>query len=566
MAPGSPAPTPEQRRRRTATVSVIGVVIALVWSVILASHSRPPTGMPDVEAGQYLATSGHREFLSNGPQTTIIETSHLPGAIAFSDPPLIMQQVLDTISYEQASAGYWIREIWQTRSAITSRLLMLSDDAGLVLYAIDGTDRLAFDSGLVELPADAVPGASWTSQATATDADGVSTSWSRTGSIGSAAEQGCLEITTTDRYGDTETTSVTTRCPQRGIVAVDQAAAGEPPAVDTSGLRLRPHPDLMPASDPITTTILTGEVAMAVGMTTPPVAVGDGLVFANRTNGHLDFVSPGANGQWTLSTVRRPGLDMTALLDAGEMVVAATTDRALVAYDRHGRWVWQADLPDIASDLFWVDDEAAAALTLDGQLTIFAVSDGRTIRTTDMPAGSTVGPAVVQGDSGALIATASERQIAILNAEDRVTTLEVRDDVRSLAMTHQAVVVSDVTADLTAFTLAGDRLWRVGMPDSCRQLVATDELVVCRLPNAIAAIDPASGRVIWRAELSALAIYVADGQILSMGRQTTTLLSTSGDELGSWQIERTASNTWAVPMTGGLLVTSDIGEFEWWPA
>ncbi len=200
MAPGSPAPTPEQRRRRTATVSVIGVVIALVWSVILASHSRPPTGMPDVEAGQYLATSGHREFLSNGPQTTIIETSHLPGAIAFSDPPLIMQQVLDTISYEQASAGYWIREIWQTRSAITSRLLMLSDDAGLVLYAIDGTDRLAFDSGLVELPADAVPGASWTSQATATDTDGVSTSWSRTGSIGSAAEQGCLEITTTDRY------------------------------------------------------------------------------------------------------------------------------------------------------------------------------------------------------------------------------------------------------------------------------------------------------------------------------------------------------------------------------
>ncbi|WP_341728187.1 PQQ-binding-like beta-propeller repeat protein [Brooklawnia sp.] len=545
-------------------VSATGVAVALVWSIALAIAAAPSTQPPRIPAGGYLAESGHREFLTDGAQLTIVETSRLPGGVAFSDGSAVIQRVLEHSSFEEASSDYWIREIAETPLGIAARLLKL-DDRGLVSYAIDGPNQeVAFDNGIVELPSDPQPGASWTSLATATNAAGITGPWNRVGSITASQQQGCLEITITDRFRDTETVSTLTRCEQRGIVAVGDAIAGNPPRPDTSGLSLLPPPDVIPSSDPVSVSVHTGGIPMSVGMSTPPVAVGDRLVFANRTNGHLDFVVPGANGQWDVSIVRRPGRDTTRLLGIGDLVVAATTDRTLVAYDAQGRWLWQADIPDLASDLFWVGDETAAALTLDDQLTVFALADGSIVRTTQMPSGSTVRPAVVRAGSQALIATAAGRQVAILYPDGEIVTLEVRDDVRSFTMTDHGLIVSDLTADLTAFDLNGTRLWRVGMSDSCRDLVQAGESIICRLADKLTALNPASGEIDWQESLSPLTSYVAADQILSLGRQTTTLLSSDGAELASWPIERTASNTWTIPMADGLLVASGSGQFEWW--
>ena len=550
------------------TVSVIGVVVALIFSLALVLNTRPATGIPEIGAAQYLAESGHREFLSSGPTTTIVENSQLPGAVAFSDASPTIQQVLASVGVDQAADSFWVSELLDMPTGLFTRFLGM-DDTGLVLYAFGMPDsQTRFDSGLIELPADPRPGTTWTSQTTAINPDGTEEEWTRQGSIAQSSEPGCLDVSIVDQQpASGVTTSTFTRCEQRGIVAIDDQHATAPPAPDMSELSLTPHSDLLPSVDPLPVSIVADGVALSVGMTTGPVAVGDGFVYANRTNGQLVFVRPDPSGEWTIDATRRPGADVTTLLGSGEVVVAATTDRTLVAYSAAGKWLWQSEISDLASDLVRVSDRSAAALTLDGKLVVVDLTDGAVVREAEMPSGSLVAPAVgADTGAGPVVITAAERKLVILNADDTTTPIEVRDEVSSMALADGVIVVSDVSADLSGFDLKGNRLWRAGLAASCRQLLLSGQTVYCRLPDTVAAIDALSGRILWQADYTALMIYFAADRLLVLGRQTTTMLASDGQQLASWPIERTAPNTWAVSMKSGLLTVSDTGQFEWWQA
>lgn len=539
------------------------MLIALIISVFMVSATRPQTAMPAVPAAQYLGASGHREFLSSpSGEQLLVETSLLPGAVAFSDAPAGYQYVLDQLgdtSYEL----YWANEISEGPTGLTSTLLSLSD-AGLTKHAIDYGDgeSAALIPGLVELPFAAEAGQSWTSVSKMISTNNTGEQeWTRTGRLETSELPGCLDVYLSDLLPSGRHDTVYTRCPGRGIVRVDDQLATTQFVRDTADLDLTPPGPKAPRTNPVTATFQTGQVPMSVGLTTAPAALGSGLVFANRTNGQLDFTTLTPDAKWDLDWRRRPGDQTLTVLGAGQLVIAATTQATLVAYDDRGRWRWQSTTTDLVSQLVRIDADHFAALSLDGQLSVRRLSDGTEVWQAKVPAG---GRPAAQPLPGGTLAVAAGSAITLANP-DATHTTELPAEIGALVELDGHVLVADGEANLSALSANGTLLWATSTPDTCNQLASLGRLVICATDDEIVAISPDTRKVSWRQSLTGLTMLSLGDRLLAGGRQASWLLSADGAIEQRWAATRRSNALWIMPTLAGIVLIGSDGETEWWP-
>lgn len=567
--PQAAAPTHHRLAGRGRTpgriVAVAGLVIALVVSIVLTAETRPPTAMPAVAAGDYLGPSGHREFLQSpdGSQR-LIETSHLPGLVGFLDAPTAFQNVLGIFGSETSGSTYWVTETMEDGADFVQELYSVAGD-GLMLHAYQRNDEeFLIEPGLVELPFDATPGESWTSIATVIAADGTQTEVRRTGRVSGSAQPGCLDIQLDDAYPDQSDSTVITRCPGRGLVAVDEWSAVGPFDRDAAGLDLRPPVAVAPTGNPTTLPLFAGETAISVGQTTAPVALGDGILLANRATGQLNFAAPGPDGTWPLQWRRRAGDAVVTMLGAGELAVVATNERRLVAYDQAGRWRWQAETEDLVAHLIRLDELRFVAVDLAGRLSVRSLADGTELWSAQVVAGARQAPVVVPTPTGPGVAVVGGRRLSLVSAEGHVQNVSLRSDAETLAVVGPSVLVSDADAGLSAFNWDATPLRRGGTPDLCRDLAALGELLVCATSTELIAVSHAGERVQWRQPISALGIEVVGDQLMATGRQTTWLVDAVGTIVGDWPVERSSPTHWVVALRSGLLVMGSDSDSDWW--
>ncbi len=556
-----------QRHRAATVVGMVGLLTMLVWSVAMTAGARPPTAMPDVAAAHYLGPSGHREFLADpAGGRLVIETSHLPGAVAFLDAPASFQTVLSELGFDAALERYWVVETNQASDGIVQTLLSVGDE-GLTVHAVEAPGgSLVVQPGLVELPPAAEPGSTWTSTGITGSSD-APVEVIRTGSAAASTQPGCLDILLTDTFPGQESTTRLTRCPGRGVVAQDDHSTTGPHAPQVAGLSLDvPAIGQVSGGDPTPMVVTTGGVPMSIGLTIAPVALGDGVLFANRPNGNLNFASPADDGNWAVQWRRRPGADVMALLGAGELAVAATTDRALVGYDAEGRWQWQSETADLIADLTRFDDRHFAVIGLDGSLSIRSLLDGSEVWTADVAAGANLAPQVVSTPGGPGLAVAAGRNLSLVSPRGTVTTHELLGSVAGLTVVGQQVVLADNDTNLIGFDLSGKRLWQAGTPDICRSLATIDEVVVCAGSTRVYGFSVPQQRLVWEQPVSVLGMArTADG-LLVTGRQTTWLLDAEGGVGAQWPLDRNSPDHWVVGLRHGVLVIGTSGDTNWWAA
>lgn len=547
---------------------MVGLLTMLVWSVSMTAGARPPTAMPDVAAAAYLGPSGHREFLADhAGSRLVIETSHLPGAVALLDAPASFGAVVSEFGFDAALERYWLVETSETPDGIAQTLLSLGDE-GLTVHAVEApSGSLTVQPGLVELPPAAEPGSSWTSTGIIGSPSDAPVEVIRTGSAAASAQPGCLDVLLTDTFLDQASTTRLTRCPGRGVVAQDDHATTGPHAPQVAGLSLdAPAIGQVSAGDPAPMVVTTGGVPMSVGISIAPVALGDGVLFANRVNGHLNFASPTGDGDWAVQWRRRPGSDVMALLGAGELVVAATTDRRLVAYDAQGRWQWQSETADLIADLTRLDEQHLAAIGLDGSLSVRSLLDGSQVRSADVAAGANLAPQVVPTPDGPVLAVAAGRNLSLVSPAGVAATHTLLGSVAGLTVVDQQVVVADNDTNLIGFDLAGNRLWQAGTPDICRSLATMDDVVVCAGSTRLYGFSVPEQRLVWEQPISGLGMArTADG-LLVTGRQITWLLAADGGVLAQWPLDRNSPDHWVVGLRHGVLVIGTSGDTNWWAA
>ena len=344
------------------------VVAMGTLALVAATDARPSAA--GGAAAAFLPPDGAVGWAQMPGGAAQYEHRRAPGAAALFVLPDIAADIAITAYLDSARstphwATYWGPEAG--RAGANPRDLYSIGPDGIrtvanMGYALDSV----FVPGLRVLPSDVKAGAKWTSDGTSVwaqlGADGASQSAEfaysaaftarepKAAELAGYAHGGCLEtvadLTLTPTGGAAIAYHQTSLwCPGEGLVASTGAYGGADPttiapaeapdvAVQLSArVPSWQHPESWDAaavaarwSDPV-----WGDTAFTASPAVRPVMVGDALAVADVNSGDLTLLREDEQGL-VVSRVLRPGGDVIALGPAGELLIAATSQRDLVAY------------------------------------------------------------------------------------------------------------------------------------------------------------------------------------------------------------------------------------------
>jgi len=314
-------------------------------------------------------------------------------------------------------------QFWRTTSTMIGNLG--NSQQHLRVYRVDGPVELVAESSqsgadvyspaLLELPAHV----------------GVGDSWSSEGSVGSRryrsdlragpAEPGCLRVNGTIVESTTAGQAISTRtvsrtwCEHRGVTVeetvrgdvVTRLEAGIRPAADPTlrtvaedwvwsdpaGWRRRDF-DLLSADQSLGTGPMTGAPAQVA-----PVITASGLIFRTTNGDDIVATTPKTVDRWTSLWRMHPGGTVLSVAAFGDVVVATTSGREVVAYSDAGVRLWSLRLEDVA---FWspvrIDDRRVAVADAAGSVLAVDLLTGAESWRTSVGA-QVSGPVVANSDT-----------------------------------------------------------------------------------------------------------------------------------------------------------------------
>ena len=363
-----------------------------------------------------------------------------------------------------------------------------------------------FQPGLVELPADVTPGATWSGSGTA-GKDLTYQSEFRA----EAAERGCLQVAGTITYtargrpGSTETVRKSW-CPHEGLIREQTSTPQQ--SVTVSTVRgLATPPTVKTTSEPVAWrdprawkneqfTSVSIDQNLGQGIMTgspsavPPVVTASGLVVRATSSSDLVVFTPKTPTEWTSLWRMHPGGTVISLVAFGDVVVATTSQRQVVGYTANGVRLWQHDLDEVALQGPVRVDDTRLAL----------VDGGGTVRVLD-------------------IANGSQRWARSLRSE--VDVAPVAD--------ARAVIVADGSGTVTAFAPDdGGELWQRDLEVSRATLVG--DTVVTSSAATLTAVSIADGTSRWLQPLTGTvnALQTFDGRAVLATQLRTVLLAEDG--------------------------------------
>lgn len=553
------------------------VVTPLVVLLLGSSLDLVDQVAPDPLGGtsaRFVPPEGHRSVsvASDGVETVTEHSRSIGVEGAFAAPTVVSATVLDMLGETAVRQAQWWRA---TRvSAAGERftdLHRLSTEGILQSAGWGGELGFVFEPELLLLPADAQPGDSWRSSGSAL-ADGAltytaeSTAFEAAGPYGDVAgveiplTGGCLGVDSTVRIASAEQDFATVLvestiwCPGRGAVwssgSVDDAPIGQaevrPSALDSvaaSPAAITGWADAAARAADLgagrTLTLTTtdpffGDSTVNGQFAAVPVATPDGrLVTANERGDDVQvWRLDGASA--VLDWLGHPGGAIITVGSVGDLVVATTAQRRVVAYDTIGRrlWSWAADELVLAAPrpLVISPSEPPAVLVAarSGTITALDAVTGEPRWSTSIAADTRAPLAIADG----LVLVADERErLTALDASTGAVLWQQEvglvDEVVAAAGESAVVVMLD-TAQVVGLELAdGDERWRVSMPGLARGLAVSDAAVIALTDERALAVRLIDGLERWRA--AGGSALVGEGEAVAIVRGDTVQLRSAAD-------------------------------------
>ena len=402
--PTWPAPKPPQRSWWRPLV-VYGLVAALVAgaafvasSVGVAARVTSAAGyLPSDGAVSYERTDTIRE-LKTVVGIAVTESARLSGVAGL----LSTDGAFATKMLDEAFADRDRIQILRTTTtaindpaATAQTIRFYRVNAGVELIGVSTpSEGYVYSPALVLLPTDVRPGSQWSGAGSAGD-----TLDYRSELRAEAGSSDCLSVTGEVRYLSKEgqlgrvVAIDQTWCPREGIVAESQSFADvrtttsriEPPApsiqntTNTSILWSAPQRWTTRSMNTISINPTFGQGPM-VGSPSAvtPVRTESGLVI-RPTIGRGDLVAttPKTLTEWTSIWRAHPGGTVLSLSAFGNVIIATTSERQMVAYSDVGVRLWQLSLDDLApTSPVRISDQDAVLVDLGGEVRRFDLSTG----------------------------------------------------------------------------------------------------------------------------------------------------------------------------------------------
>jgi outer membrane protein assembly factor BamB len=568
----SPAPPPappgaDDAVRARTPGWVPWVVTPLVVLMLGAALDAVDLVAPEVSGGaaaRFVPPDGQRSVATDaaGIQIVTEHTRSIGIEGIFAAPSTIAASVLGSLGEtEVREAQWWRASTVNDRGERGADLFRLSSDGVTQVASWGGPIGFVFEPAIVLLPPEVQPGDTWSSTGSALPggvlvytaefaalrADGPFTDFDEGREI--PLTGGCIGVESTVRIEDVDGGLSTTLeestvwCPGRGAVwssgTIDDRPAGRaelrpgalaplggPATVAASfGALLDPSSRLLPGRTlPIAITDpffgasdVTGQYPVA------PAATADGrLVVVNDRGDDVQVLDLG-RAQARLAWFGHPGGTVVAVGTAGDLVVATTARRQVVAYDATGRrlWNWAADELVLAAPVAvptgdsGADDIVVAARS--GTVTRLDARTGTPRWSQSL--GADARAEVVVVDDLVLVADERERLTALDAATGAVVWRDEPGLVVELAAaggTSGLVVAMLESGEIVALEReSGDERWSTGYTGLARGVLVVDDAVVALTDEAVVAIEAESGEVRWRA---------AGGQAL-VGESTSSVVT-----------------------------------------
>lgn len=558
--------------RQPATwLAVAAVVMATVASWGLAAVARPAPLYPDVPAAQYVAPSGHRTVLRDEGGSSVVETSHLPGSQGWVERSEAGWGAIGGLEFEDLQTWHWVTETEMAEDSTTQTFYHLGEQ-GLRVFS-GGTTTFEFSAipAVIELPPDPTPGTTWQQESTLHLMGSARTlKLVRSASIAaSPLGEDCITVTYQDTIDEEPSQSAITRCPGRGIVAWDGASlTTEPLTWAEKALTTASASVDFSALTPMQSAIKNGTLDLTPSLGSAPVPLGTGFAYIHQVSNQLGFLKPhtadGADLGLQLGWVRRPGPTTLALLGAGDLVVAATSDRQLVAYDVDGLMRWQVPTADIAGlPPVQLDDDTLVMLTLDGFLTAHDLRTGAQRWRVAAPAGE-VPLSIIEVDGRPMTVLVAGPDVHLYDGPALYLSFTMLDQVTSVVRTPSGLVVADTGGLVSLVDLDGRAHWST-WTDECTQLTAIGDTVFCPQETDLLAFSAATGAPLFTRALHAQTLS-SDGSLLAvLTADGITVLDPSGDVRSVLPMaQRQAYSSWLVRGRDNLCVITNLSEFFRW--
>jgi hypothetical protein len=388
--------------RPLVVVALVGVMIAatayVADSTVIFGRAAPATRyLPPDGAVAYERTDTTRE-LKTTIGTAVTESARLTGVAGLLSVDSRFSAAMGKETFDQSETI----KVWRTTTT------QLNDPAAIAqsvrFYRVtDGVDLLGVSSptegyvyspGLILLPDDVHVGSRWGSAGSAGDALDY-----RSELQAAAADGGCLTVSGEVRYLSKQgqlgriVSLNQTWCPSHGIVAESQSFADvrtttsriEAPApgvATTTNTPIRWSGPQRWTAGQFGTMSINSTFGEGPMVSTPanitPVRTESGLIIrATYGQGDLVATTPKTLTDWTSVWRTHPGGSILTLTAFGNVIIATTSNRQVVAYSDVGIRLWQFAVDDLAqTPPVRAGDQEAILVDLAGVMRSFDLATG----------------------------------------------------------------------------------------------------------------------------------------------------------------------------------------------
>lgn len=461
VTPGS-TPPPRRGGRPRTWLSAGLVALGLVASVGLVAATQADTRVTAGGAEVFVAPDGHVEQLAGGDRRVQIETARASGSNAFTNAPLPLVWSAGKID-EATKHHYAFERHGDGKAHEVEHFLKFTPEGVVELGQVALGDYAVHVPGRLVVPANPRPGATWNQSGkvvTPRNPAKNPADYTFSGRVDDAGG-GCLMISTTEQRSTGEKIEQkVVRCPGRGVVR-DQTDKLE-------AVPLEPVKDITTATvtRPLTQQPVTHELVRVANKVAGYPAAGmasveGSIVLANQLSHELIWAMLSKKGQLFVPFVRKPGGDIMTVAGFGHVVVAATSQKRLVAYGPLGQRLWTAPTDDIVHTIVRLDDRTVVTRSFTGVLTAIDLATGRQVWRHDLPIGAPTEPIVVGDGDKCLVATVDASVFCLDPATGkRRWGWSQASRIDASGGTDGVVVVVDSTGRVTGRSVAdGRELW-----------------------------------------------------------------------------------------------------------
>lgn len=479
---------PRERTSVGAWIGVIGtVVVAALLIGAVDEVPQPDARLTPAEA--FLPEEGSARLVEyEDGAKWIVETAYGIGS-----PYLVLQPpasgehqlgFLQELGLDVAQQRFW-RQTWTDVLGERGQLTELYHltQAGVRSMTLTGGELgFSYSPGIIVLPSDVHDGSTWQGEGDAWPQGLLQYRYSASAEAG---DDGCLDTSMSVDYLDPDqggavvlaTTEESTWCPGVGVVessftndgvagamSVGELGARRVSGATTDSRDFADGQSWSAASVPLLVRDRTFGESALTGTTDGTAAATSSGVTVFNLGRDLAGYARADDGQFVRQWIAHPGGEVVGLTTIGDVVLVATTDRRLQAYDDRGRRAWSVEFGDIVRAAPVSDGEGGAiVISLDGEVRRLDLESGEELWRTSLGEDSDI-PAAVAGGRVFTLDRSDTWSALDLDSGDLEWSRTMDDGALVVAGGDAVFVADDYGGVVARDAASGVELWTSGMP------------------------------------------------------------------------------------------------------